>query len=671
MELSNIIHSLGWTIINSLWQGLFILILLAIALILINSKYAKIRSMLAYASLIIVFAASIRTFADINSVQTAKNKSSITSFSFSNNNLVMFHDIADSKNNKVDSSKTIWDGMLISISSFSSRNIKYIVAIWLAGILFLTFRMLGGYFYMQKIKFQKIISVEKQWLRLLKSIAEKLEISRSVQLFESAIVNFPTIIGYFKPVILMPLGSLAEMPMDQVEMILAHELAHVKRSDYMLNLIQSFLEVLYFFNPAMWIISKIIRNEREYACDDLALRINSDSTVLVNALISVHQKEIEKPVVALSALGTKNSLLSRIKRMVHNNNYKSNTPKKLALSSALIATLFTITIIACSSSMDNYNSSNHVNASMINFDKTPAKPEVQELFSGIDNIKPIEEIENAEKIVELERIKENNGKRKFNFHKDDTQWKGAIENGEVVKLYKDGKRIPENEINNHEDFILNTLDEIDDALADLEIDMDDLKVNMKQLKENLKDIKVDIDFSDFHEISKLFNSKDFHDGMAELKKSLKNMKIEFSDDLDFDTDEFKHEIKNLKHELEELHNLNFEFDFNFDKESFKESMNELKENLKDIKIDMGDLDIDLSDLKLEMTKLKNFMLDLKDDLVNESYIDSVAEDFDLDLSKNEITVNGKKLPDSLQKRYLKMYKEHFGKELENNFTIRN
>lgn len=674
MELNNIINALGWTLINSLWQGLFVLLILAIAMVLINPKFSKIRSIIAFACILFVFAASIRTFSDLYSQQSFSTEN-INSLLTKESNFALFHEISINANKTANTSISTWDGIINSISSFGSMNINYIVSIWFIGMLFLSVRMLGGYFYMQKMKTQNLLSVSEKWQKKALQISRLLGIDRSVKLFESTIVNFPTVIGYLKPVILMPLGSFSGMPGDQIEMILAHELAHVKRSDYLLNLVQSFLEILYFFNPSVWIISKIIRNEREYACDDLALQLNEDSKVLANALLTLHQNKINKPVVALSAIGSKNSLLGRIKRMVNKNNNHPNYQKKILLSAILIIALFTITSIACSSSMDNSNDQNTLKDPAINLSSESAEVkafESQEV-SPIEEFQSVEDIGEAVQIINLEE-----GKRKFNFHKDDVHWKGTIENGKLVKLYKDGDRVPENELREHEGFILSTLGEIDDALADIEINMDDLKKDMAQLKDDLKDIKINLDFDELKEIESHFNSDEFKKEMQEVKESLKDIKI----DIDFDhikeigehfnSEEFKNEMENMRLELEKIKDLKI----NFDKESFRESMVELKEGLKDIQINVSDLDIDLTDLKIdladlkvEMRKLKNFMSDLKKDLVKENIISSIDEDFKLEFSKEKILVDEKVLPANLHKRYLKMYKEHFGKELESSFVI--
>ena len=181
-----------------------------------------------------------------------------------------------------------------------------------------------------------------------------------------------------------------------------------------------------------------------------------------------------------------------------------------------------------------------------------------------------------------------------------------------------------------------------------------------------------------------FNTEEFEKEMEKLKEELevlKDMKFHF----DFDNEEFKAQMEELKKELSELdfEKLHFEFDdaefrksmeelkkdlkeqkysFHFDMDNFKEEMRELKEELKH-------LDIELDDLHIEMKKLDGFMDDLREELESDGLIDNKDDDFDLELNKNEMLINGKPVPDELFKKYKDMYEAHFGKKLDGDHNI--
>ena len=113
--------------------------------------------------------------------------------------------------------------------------------------------------------------VPARWQNKLNSFRYKLKLAKPVRLLESARVNVPVVIGFIKPVILVPVGMLTGFSSDEVESILAHELAHVVRNDYLINILQSVAEIILFYNPALWWISGTIRKEREKCCDDIAV----------------------------------------------------------------------------------------------------------------------------------------------------------------------------------------------------------------------------------------------------------------------------------------------------------------------------------------------------------------------------------------------------------------
>ena len=136
--------------------------------------------------------------------------------------------------------------------------------------------------------------------------------SGRVEILESAAVAVPTLVGWVKPVVLLPAAALAGLTAVQLEAILAHELAHVRRHDYLVNLLQSIVETLLFYHPAVWWVSAEVRAEREHCCDDLAIAVCGDRLVYVSALAEL--TSIERQVFALAA--TDGSLLTRVRRIL-------------------------------------------------------------------------------------------------------------------------------------------------------------------------------------------------------------------------------------------------------------------------------------------------------------------------------------------------------------------
>jgi len=152
------------------------------------------------------------------------------------------------------------------------------------------------------------------WQQRLDQLAALLGIIGRVRLVESSAVNVPAIIGMLKPVILVPLGVLASMPADQVEAVLLHELAHIRRKDYLDNLIQGMTEAIFFFNPALRWLSQQLRIERENCCDDLALA-HVNSLTFVKALVSFQEHYLYRRAFPLAITGQQDRLLTRVRRI--------------------------------------------------------------------------------------------------------------------------------------------------------------------------------------------------------------------------------------------------------------------------------------------------------------------------------------------------------------------
>ncbi|RZM01166.1 MAG: M56 family metallopeptidase, partial [Pedobacter sp.] len=173
-------------------------------------------------------------------------------------------------------------------------------------------------------KKKKVCSAGNYWEEQLKALAIQFEISTPVQLLQSGITKVPLIVGHLRPVILIPLGMLNGLSGKEIEAILCHELAHIKRQDYLVNLLQSFAEILFFFNPAVLWISKLIREERENCCDDLALSITSNKKEYVHALISCEEFDVASVNYAMAFGKKRNQLMDRVSRIIFNKSTSLN-----------------------------------------------------------------------------------------------------------------------------------------------------------------------------------------------------------------------------------------------------------------------------------------------------------------------------------------------------------
>jgi bla regulator protein BlaR1 len=195
-----------------------------------------------------------------------------------------------------------------------------LVAAWLLGVLAMTGRLLLALGYVRRLRHHRVQPVPLAWQHRLARLADRAGLARRVSLQVSALVPSPVVLGYFKPLILLPVSVLSGLAPAELEMILAHELAHIVRRDYLFHLLQSVAETVFFYHPAVWYLSAVLHAERENCCDDLATQLTGSPQLLARALAALAeltQPAVASPRLALAAAGPTGSLLGRVRRLAH------------------------------------------------------------------------------------------------------------------------------------------------------------------------------------------------------------------------------------------------------------------------------------------------------------------------------------------------------------------
>lgn len=228
-----------------------------------------------------------------------------------------------------------------SIKAVAHKYASGIGLLYLAGILVQTTILIASLLKIRWYKNQKSLHINQLWQIRMESLQEVLHIKRKVTLYFGERIAGPFTTGWIKPVIFFPLASLNNLSVEQVEAILTHELAHIRRNDYLWNLLQRVMDMILFFNPVTWALSAEIRREREYCCDDMVLGRNSSSVSYAKALFLLEQERTGYSLI-MQAGGTKrDSLLNRIKRLTDMETSKSTgIPKIIALTGLMVGVLF-------------------------------------------------------------------------------------------------------------------------------------------------------------------------------------------------------------------------------------------------------------------------------------------------------------------------------------------
>lgn len=347
----------GWALIHFLWQGALIAILLWAALVLLHRATANVRYSVCCLALAlmsgcpIVSTALLSGRADGPTMRPASFAESMgaTSISVASKSSILQHLPVDSV---PQTASTHPD------RGVSAQVIPWIVTGWLLGILALSLRLLGACAALHRLTRSRGIPIGGPTAARAAEIAARLGIRGRFDLREALAMSAPAVLGVFRVTVLIPGSVLTSMPPNQLEALLAHELAHVRRHDYLVNLWQTVVETLLFYHPAVWWVSHRIRIEREFACDDMALTVMGDRCAYARALTDL--ESLRSPQLTLAATG--GPLLARIQRILGEPNMNSRTPSPW-LAGWLVLALFTAGTVAFM---------RHAQAARVDFGQSPS-----------------------------------------------------------------------------------------------------------------------------------------------------------------------------------------------------------------------------------------------------------------------------------------------------------
>jgi uncharacterized protein (TIGR03435 family) len=191
--------------------------------------------------------------------------------------------------------------------------LPWVVAFWLTGATTSSLRLLGRWILAQRVRSTRVRPASAEWQRTLDRLKTRVSVSRPVRLFVSGLLEAPAAIGWLRPIVLVPAGALAGVPAAQMEALLLHELAHIRRHDYLVHLLQSAVEAIFFYHPAVWLVSSHIRAERELCCDDIAVSVTGDAVIYARALAEFDSARWIQPTVMAANGGF---LADRIARLL-------------------------------------------------------------------------------------------------------------------------------------------------------------------------------------------------------------------------------------------------------------------------------------------------------------------------------------------------------------------
>lgn len=323
-------QAIGWALLHLLWQGAMVAGILAASLALLKKRSATVRYAVSCAALALVLILGIVTaFQAYEPVVRVVPATSGLTIPMTSTAAIV-----------ATVAKLTWSDRLDALGNAANDALPLVVAIWLAGVVLLSSRLLITWLRTQRMTKGDAVPADARYQSAALRLADALGLRRAVRLLESAAVEVPSVIGFMRPVILLPASTLTGLTPEQIEMILAHELAHIRRHDFFVNLLQAVVETLMFYHPAVWWMSRRVRIERENCCDDLAVAVCGNPLQYARALTRLEELRADELQVAMSSNG--GSLLDRIKRIA------GGRPESEGLTSRWAAGIAVLMIVAIS-----------------------------------------------------------------------------------------------------------------------------------------------------------------------------------------------------------------------------------------------------------------------------------------------------------------------------------
>ncbi len=305
-------QAIAWTLIHFCWQAAAIAAAYRLMSAAIARRSSQTRYLVALSALLLMVGAAVVTFAwELRSDSTATSIAA-TAANFRAS-------IA------ADFPRSSAPGLAVTPQQVPAPSrltladlLPWIDGLWLVGVFALSIRSLGGWWYLRRLRLASTIEAPTSVIAAFQRISTILGLSRAVTLRLSTAIDSPMTMGTLRAIVLLPLSAITLLGPEELEVVLAHELAHVRRADFFWNILQTIAETLFFFHPAVWWLSARIRHERELCCDDLALKICPNPIVYAHALVHLEEQRSRHLRFAMALDGHQShaTLLTRIARIL-------------------------------------------------------------------------------------------------------------------------------------------------------------------------------------------------------------------------------------------------------------------------------------------------------------------------------------------------------------------
>ncbi len=645
-------QALGWTFVHSIWQIAFIGLALFITLRFIPRQKANTRYTISTIALWMIVCTTLSTF-----LVMLPNGSGV---------IYGTQDVLFVNGNKP---MTFTE----SVAAWIEIRMPMMLTIWAGGVSILLIRLLFSLGWVRHVRSTSIAEQEIQ--RSLNSIISRLQLKIKPIAAGTSYVSSPMTIGHLKPMILFPIGILNQISPKEVEAILTHELAHIVRKDYLSNLLQSFIETLFYYHPITWWISAMVRSERENRADDLAVAWCGDQLGYAKALIAVQEIQITHgPSLAIGFASRKGAMLARIQRIL-NVPYKNHNQ----MEKTVLLSLTTLCFLA-------FTLTSHTKTDLPSNDGADVQTTVTRTAVNNDSIP-------------------SQGTYRINKKTNEQEINVEVEDGEIKALKVDGKEIAPNDYQQY-DITINELfgnmqapkslnqlyfttppsTPMPEGLYDLDfdfvmppmpdIDLDyftddhqviiqggnpgDVKVFTRRMDDGKGTVMI---YVDGDTILQEINLGDWTNVQDELIREFRINGKEFSEqwrdagDQHNDALRMEKELMNRQKDA-----IRYEIRRNEALENESDAMH--REMLRNQE-EMEGRNIQIEEFygpSANVFALRSNRLSLSEQMVKDGLV-APGSEIEVQLTPNRLKINGEKMPDNIHQKYLKLYEAQQGVEL--------
>jgi len=711
-----VVHALFLMFVHSLWTGAVMALLAGIIIMLTKRSMPLLRYRLLTGLLLFFIASMCYIFYD-----ALYNNTSLAATGDTNKISTGTKNVAG----QVISTGHQEEDIIQNVISFFSVHAATIVWIWFMVMLFKCLQLLVGVRGLHLLKNKNISHAGEYWNERMRGLAAKIRVSKPVALLQSSCAKVPMVIGHFKPVILFPAGILTSLPPNEIEAILLHELAHIRRKDFLMNALQHFAEIFFFFNPAVLWVSALIRNERENCCDDIAISVTHDKKQFIHALVSFQEYNAGIAAYSTTFPGAKNHLLNRVKRIITNNNKTLNNMEKILLVSGIVITCMVTTATFSQKQTTDKKETNKTKQAIkpvaamdtiVPVTEAIAAVPAIELKQPADLAKEIPALPPTPKIAEIPAIdeipayiadtipaenKKGSSHTNYNTTIDGKNYRLVEEDNVIKEFYIDGKRIPDDQLDSYKPVIDKIHQQMKESMEKLGVQAELLKKQQEVMQKQAEIMKKNTE--QMQEQSKKMQEtmQKQTEIMKQKAEQMQAQSPKMKEDIKQQTEIMKKQQNEMQVQAELMkknvlqmkeQTLKMQQDFKMQQEQLQLKQQEFMKKVQEMKLQQEKMN------KMMLDSLKQSRIDLKQSTFNIKPVYAVNSSIHLQpnytttaiiedltaaklisdkknlsfrLTNDELIINGIKQTDEIHNQILKKYVKKPGDNITLNYNYRN